>query len=301
MKLPIRSLGLASVLVLPALLFVRAKDAVYSGPQPGEATTPFKSVEIVGADAGKERDVIVGNNGAATALVFVNGLERSMLPLMRVIDDYGARFQDKLKTEFVFLSANQAEGLQRFANSLNSIHLKSRSTLSIDGAEGPGNYGLNKDCLLTIVVARENKVHASFALVQPGIADGGSVLGAIARLIGDENPPTAEQLKAEQEKGQPMKRGTTPAAPGAKDPFPGAVPTDGKLNSLLRQFIRPTNDDAAIDALVTELRAYVKNSPDLTKQAVDGWTRILHFGDHYGTAYSRKQGQALLDEWKKPQ
>ena len=80
-----------------------------------------------------------------------------------------------------------------------------------------------------------------------------------------------------------------------KEEFPGAVPTDPKLNSLLRQFIRPTNDVPAVDKLLADVKSHIKGNPELTKQAVDGWTRILHFGDHYGTDYARKVGREFLE------
>ena len=85
-----------------------------------------------------------------------------------------------------------------------------------------------------------------------------------------------------------------------KEGFPGAVPTDGKLSGLLREFIRPTNDDAAVDRVLAEVKAHIAGNADLKKQAVDGWTRVLHFGDHYGTPYSRKLGLAFLDDLKTP-
>lgn len=287
----------ACLLSFVTALQLRAAEPVFSGPQPGEATTVFKSVDIIGAEAGQERDVITLNNGAASVLVFVHGIERSMLPLMRAVDDYGDKFKDRLKTEFVFLAAERVEGMERYGRSLNSIKLKGRSTLSVDGAEGPGNYGLNKECLLTIIAAKENKAQANFALVQPGIADAERVIAAIAKLIGDEKPPTAAEIAA-----TPGQRGgmTARPPPPGKDPFPGAVPTDGKLQSMLRGYIRKENDDAAIDRMLQEVRDYIKDNADLKKQAVDGWTRILHFKDRYGTPYAVKQGEAFLEELKKP-
>ena len=233
-----------------------------------------------------------------------------MLPLMRVIDSYGDKFKDKLRTEFVFLAEDQVDGRQRFARALNSIRLKTRSTMSTDGIEGPGNYGLNKECLLTILAAKDNRVHANFALVQPGISDGGKVLGAIAKLIGDPHPPTTEQLKAETDKRYQMARSRNAKSKGkmardkkmtpAKPPnnFPGAVPADEKLIGLLRQFIRKENDEKRVDGVLNEVRAHIADNAGLTQQAIDGWTRILHFGDRYGTAYARQKGQAFLAELK---
>jgi len=289
------------LLALCAGLSLQAADPVFSGPQPSEAITAFKSVDITGAAAGTERDVITLNNGAPTVLVFVHGIERSILPLMRAVDDYGDKFKDRLKTEFVFLAAERVGGMEKYAPALNSIKLKGRATLSLDGAEGPGNYGLNKECLLTIIAAKENKAQASFALVQPGIADAEAVIGAIAKMIGDEKPPTAAEIAATpgQRGGMTPKKGERPMEKG-KDPFPGAVPTDGKLQSMLRGYIRKENDDAAIDRMLQGVRDHIKDNADLKQQATDGWTRILHFKDRYGTPYAVKQGEAFLEELKKP-
>lgn len=344
------------------LASVHAAEPVFSGPQPGEKTTPFKAVEINGANAGEERDVITDNGGGATAIVFMHGVERSMMPLLRVIDEYGARRKDSLKTEIIFLNADRLEGEQRAKAVTGSLKTKARVGLSMDGAEGPGNYGLNKDCLMTIVVAKDNTVTANFALGQPGIADAPKVLEALAKVSGDAHPPTVEELNqrpmgrdggggreggmrpggemAERPKpdmarfdlntedglrgavraligevqglraeldavrggnrGPAERQANRPANEGAaKVPFPGAVPTDAELQGLLRRFIRKDNDDATVDGLLAEVRAHIKDNADLKQQAIDGWTRVLHFGDTYGTEYSRTKGQAFLDELKK--
>ncbi|MES2921554.1 MAG: hypothetical protein V4819_08410 [Verrucomicrobiota bacterium] len=345
------------------LASVQAADPVFSGPQPGEKTTPFKVVEITGANADKERDVIADNAGGATALVFMHGIERSMMPLLRVVDEYGALRKDSLKTEIIFLNADRLQGEQRAKNTAGSMKFQSRVGLSLDGAEGPGNFGLNKDCLMTIVMTKDNTVTANFALSQPGIADAPKVLEALAKVSGDANPPTPEQLNqrlmdrnAGDGNGGGMRRGGERAAaapavdltkfdlkseeglrgavqaligevqnlrselnavrggnprraaqregqPGnegaAKAPFPGAVPTDPALEGMLRHFIRPTNDDATVDAILVEVREHIKDNADLKKQAIDGWTRVLHFGETYGTEYARTKGKAFLDELKK--
>ena len=79
----------------------------------------------------------------------------------------------------------------------------------------------------------------------------------------------------------------------------GAVPTDAKLNRLIREFIRPTNDDASVDRLLTEIESHVEGNADLTRQAIAGWTRILHFGDRYGTAHARETARASMERLKK--
>jgi hypothetical protein len=288
--------------LLPLAASVRAADAVYSGPQIGEKTTPFRVREVVGESLGKERDPVTENAGAPTAFVFVSAIERSLVPLLRVVDQYGAERTNRLKTEIVFLFGDRVAGEERLKAAAGSLKLRPRVGLSLDGAEGPGNYGLNKECLMTILAARSNTVMANFALVQPGIVDAPKVIEALAKVCDDANPPTIEQLNERQTArtgGPRMMRentGSKTTRPG--EDFPGAVPADPKLNSLLRQFIRPTNDDAAVDRLRKDIEAYIQGNAELTRQASNGWVRVLHFGDRYGTPYSRKIGQTMLDGMK---
>lgn len=156
---------------------------------------------------------------------------------------------------------------------------------------------------MTILAARENKVTANFALLQPGIADAPKVIAALAKVCGDTNPPTVEQLSERQMVraggGQRMAReGASTNATRPKEDFPGAVPDDAKLNTLLRQMIRPTNDDATVDKLSKDIETHIQGNADLIRQASNGWVRVLHFGERYGTAHSRKLGQEFLDKLK---
>lgn len=122
---------------------------------------------------------------------------------------------------------------------------------------------------------------------------------AVRSLIGEVQSLRKEinELRSKPSSDSPARReaatGNTP-----KEPFPGAPPTDPRLLGLLRQFIQPANSDAAVDKVLGEVEAYIKGNRDLTRQAIDGWTRVLHFGDRYGTAYARKAGQAFVDRLK---
>src|SRR4029434_34956 len=98
----------------------------------------------------------------------------------------------------VFLFADRVAGEERVKAASGSVKLRGRVGLSLDGAEGPCHYVLHKECMMTILAARENKVTANFALVQPGIADAPRVIAALAKVCGDTNPPTVEQLNERQ-------------------------------------------------------------------------------------------------------
>src|SRR5688572_19073020 len=99
----------SSLFALATLINASAADRVFSGPQPGEKTTAFKTLELSGPNAGKERDPITENAGEPTALVFLHAIERSLVPLVRIVDQYGGERKDRLKTEFIFLSADRLE------------------------------------------------------------------------------------------------------------------------------------------------------------------------------------------------
>jgi len=66
---------------------------------------------------------------------------------------------------------------------------------------------------------------------------------------------------------------------------------------MLRSFIQPDNDDAKVDRIAREVEDYVKDNPELTRQAVGGWTRVLYL--KYGTEYARNAGQKLVERLKK--
>lgn len=272
---------------------VHAADPIFSGPQTGEAATVFKVVNLTGEERDKERQV---SADAVTALVFVQGIERSLVPLLHVVDQYGASRKDRMKTEVIFLFPDRLAGEQRGKAVSSSLKLQSKVSLSLDGIEGPGNYGLNKGCLMTILVTKDGKVTDNFALVQPGISDAPKVVEALARACGDTSPPSIEELSGRPTPPDGAERPMRRAGAKNQDPFPGAVPTDEKLVGLLRQFIRPTNDDATVDKVLQDVRAHIMGNADLKKQAIDGWTRVLHFGDRYGTEHARKVGRDFLEE-----
>jgi hypothetical protein len=353
-SLPISHTLLLLTLALSAAsqLSLHSADTIFSGPQPGEKITPFRVLDLSSPEAARERDPVTAHSGEPTVLVFIHGLERSLVPLLRVVDEYGAQRKDRLHTELIFLAADRIEGERRARAAADSLNLQSPKSLSPDGIEGPGNYGLNKDCLMTIVAANNGVAAANFALVQPGIADAPAVLKALADLCGDKSPPSIDDLTnshsarsgaarreaamrrpdaqpeatrppvdweafdLESEAGlrnavqaliaevqflrgelsQARSGDSTAAQQPAQENFPGAVPTDPALQGMLRRFIQPSNDDATVDAVLDEVRAHIGDDVALRRQAIDGWTRILHFGDRYGTPYARRTGQAFLEE-----
>ena len=105
-------------------------------------------------------------------LIFVHEITRPALQLIRPIDHFGAKWADQgLATRIVWLAANPVEAEAFLTRARGSLRFKSPVVISLDGAEGPGNYGLNRKATLTILVAKDDKVVANFAIVQPNETD----------------------------------------------------------------------------------------------------------------------------------
>jgi hypothetical protein len=184
---------LASLLAVCLIAPVRADDPIFSGPQPGEKLSPFRVFLATGERQGKEADLIAEFAGAPTLLVFVHELTRPGAALMRPLEAFQQkRAGDGLKTAFVFLTADRSGMEQRLPLVSRSLRMQTPLAISLDGLEGPGNYGLNRKVQMTVLVAKENVVKASFALVQPNETDAPKVLAEVVKLIGGPVPTLAE-------------------------------------------------------------------------------------------------------------
>jgi hypothetical protein len=209
-------IGVSCVLVS---LVARADDPVFSGPQVGEALTPFKALAFSGPGAGRELELPGEFAGKPTVLVFVHEITRPALQLIRPVDRYAARWADLgLNCRIVWLAADPSQAEQFLERARNSLNLKSPVVIALGGAEGPGNYGLNRNVTLTILVADRGKVAANFAIVQPNATDAPEVLAAVARLVG-KPAPSLDEIKADSGPG-PMR--ARPEAARAAEPRGGA-------------------------------------------------------------------------------
>ncbi|MBT5928049.1 MAG: hypothetical protein HOH33_15690 [Verrucomicrobia bacterium] len=52
-----------------------------------------------------------------------------------------------------------------------------------------------------------------------------------------------------------------------------------------------------MNTVLDQVKAYIKDDTDLTKQAMNGWIRVLHV--KYGTDYAQTQGATFVSELKK--
>jgi hypothetical protein len=248
---------LRSLLLLACLgAAVRADDdPVFSGPQVGEKIVPFKVQGVYDDLAGKEIDFVTAAEGKPTLLIFVHELTRPSLGMTRALTDYAAgRAKDGLATGIVWLAADKSEAEQYLKRARQSLNLKAPVGISVDGIEGPGSYGLNRKVALTILVAKDNKVTANFALVQPSLTEAPAVLGEVVKLIGGKAPTLAD-LAPPQRAGEP----------------------DGRLRELLRAVIQRTASPEevkkaaeAVEQYVGEDKARRQDLGGIAKRVVEG-------------------------------
>jgi hypothetical protein len=232
---------------LLAALGARADDPVFSGPQPGEVLTPFKAQAFSGPRAGLEVELPGEFAGKPTVLIFVHEITRPALQLIRPVDRFAARWAAQgLNCRIVWLAADRAQAEQYLERARNSLDLKSPVVIALGGIEGPGNYGLNRNVTLTILVADAGKVTANFAIVQPNATDAPRVLAAVARLVG-QPAPTPEEIRAESGRGsmRPLPSAARVAAP--KDDDAGTL---ARIEALERKV-------AALTEALNEARARI--------------------------------------------
>jgi hypothetical protein len=241
-------LGLAALLL--AGVGQAEEDKVFSGPQPGEKLPSFKVRGVYDDLEGKDLDFIAQARGKPTVLIFVHKLTRPNMALVRAITKYAfTRKKDDLHTFIVWLSPDRTEAAQYLKRARRSLNFVVPVGISLDGAEGPGAYGLNRKVQLTILVARDNKATANFALVQPGVTDAPAIAEAITRVVGGK-PPTLKELNAlafPRRTAQPAGR-------------------DRRLLRLLRPVVQKTATPEEVQKAVQAVEKYVGDNKRLQRQ-----------------------------------
>lgn len=170
------------------------KDEVFSGPQKGEELPGF-TLKISGEEE-KELDIVKDAAGKPALIIFVHAVTRPSVGMARVLGDYAAtRKTDGLHAGVVFLTADATETKAWIKRASGALPKDVPLGIAEGGQEGPGAYGLNRNVTMTILVAKEGKVTANFALVQPSLqADGPKILKEIVDVLGGGKVPSIEEL-----------------------------------------------------------------------------------------------------------
>lgn len=265
------------------LSLAQAADPVFSGPQPGEKLPAFKVRGVLDETAGKEVDFVTSAGDKPLVLIFVHDVNRQSISLVRVLSGYTvSRAKDGLATGVVWLDADATEAENTLQRIKHALTPKTPTGISLDGREGPGSYGLNRNVQLTILVGKEGKVSANFALVQPSLqADLPKILDEIVKVAGGKVP------KLEELEGMPkMER-----------PVAGQPQQDPNLRGLLSPVIRKSATPEEVDVAAKKVEEYVAKNEATRKEVGRIANTIINAGKlkDYGT----ERAQEYLQKWAK--
>ncbi len=272
-------------LILLATSSSRADDEIFSGLQVGEAFSPFTIRTTLGEQAGQELKVLEKVGDKPVVLIFVHEVNRPSVGLVRTLGDYLAtRHKDGLTSAVVFLSDDATETENWMKRAQQAMPKKIPLGISVDGKEGPGAYGLNRNVTLTILVGKANKVTANFALVQPSLqADAPRIAQAIADVMGDEKAATLAELTAAS--GGRMER---PA------PRPAAA-DNSDLRPLLQPLIQKTASGDDVRQAAAAIEERMEKDADVRRRIGQIAQTIVRSGklENYGTPAA----QVYLKQW----
>jgi hypothetical protein len=223
---------------------------VTSGPQPGEKAPAFNVLLTDGSPV--LREVEQKTSGAAT-VVFLTAVERSAMPLIRIVNWYGAERKTAMDTVMVVLPKDPVAMRDRLPAIVKSLNLKVKFAISSDGPDGPGAYAINSKAMMTILTIRDGKVEGNLALAQPGVADAKNVIGLMAKLSGDEKPPTPDELNA---RNAGPAAGRPAAQRPAANPAPAVAEPDLSTPEAMKKVIGDlVKEVAALKAELAALKA----------------------------------------------
>lgn len=274
------------VLGLSCGTFVRAQEAtVFSGPQPGEKLGQFTARGVFDDLAGKDTDVVARAEGKALLLVFVHDpLTRPSAAVARGLAEYAAKNTAKIDHATIWLNDDRSEAEAYLRRARSSLNLPGTVLVSLDGADGPGVLGLNREVSLTILVARDGMVTGNFALVQPSTTDGPKIVASIAETAGTRAVTQNEFDQLCYGENRAMMR-----RDGAEIPRP-----------LLAAVINKQATAEQVAEAIEKVEEYVRDNPARQKTLGQIARRIVENGklSNYGTQPAQEQLRKWAAQYK---
>jgi hypothetical protein len=287
---------LAVSIFATALIPVSAEDdPVFSGPQPGEKLVSFKIKNVL-TEPAKEVDLIAAADGKPVLIVFFHKRTRPAFGLTNTLMRYAlTRTKAGLTSGVAFLTEDATETENWVKRVRGNFPKGATVGVSQDGIEGPGAYGLNREVELTILIGKNGKTTANFALVQPSLeADGPKIAKALAEVLGDQKPVDLANFGGRQMR----KTDAKPKRPAAN---PRGEPLPPELVAKLRAFINKDNSPEDVDKAATIVEEAIEKDEksrrqvgDVASRVIAGWAKNKN-----EDRYSTKRAREYLKKWAK--
>lgn len=176
-----------------------AAERIFSGPQLGEKVAPFRTADVTGGRKEREFDPVKeAGDGAALYFFFPGDVNRIVAAAIREVAAMAKQGEEHgLKSVFVALHGDQLAADQRLRDVWTSLKPPIPASVSVDGAEGPGSWGLDKRCTVTVVLAKEGKVVFNYAALSASPAEWEKLRAELGSMLG-------AKITARPEGGRPM-------------------------------------------------------------------------------------------------
>jgi hypothetical protein len=332
-----RLVGRLAFVATPMSLLMSPPAQPASGPELGSGLHRVEVYAPTGPRAGSTFDAAQALGTGPAALLFVGEISRNVAPMVRGLDRLASEYGLLGFASFtVFLADDRTAAENQLERSSPALGLRNPMVLSVDGRDGPGSYGINRKCTLTLVLADGGRVVRSVGYTDTGAQDVPQLEAWIAELTGPmprdatglrellaRRYPGSDQalleltaslllqVRRQEENGARMAGANSRrerAAPRpaeatseAGKPREGKAPQDERLRNLLRAVIQQAATPADLDAAFEDIDARVGDDKDLEQQAIDMFKLVLSLG--YGTDDARtrcKSWLALRDKRGEP-
>ena len=244
-------------------------ETLFSGPQPGEPLPALKVRGVGGKKDGEAYDPVAAAKQGVHVLVFQEGDGvglRGLLAFSRVFKLIASHTEQPLACTAVFLQDDIEAAEKKARLILRYLPETTQLTLSSDGRDGPGSYGLNRQVGMTVLVVKDGKVLDNFAFIQPMLYPDAHVVGAIAKALDVKaetmtawvNPTPVDMPGKDSgiamRDGQPMRD------------RPEAARTHGAANDSAVDVARPEADKQRRQAAFREKLGKLVGSGKVTRQ-----------------------------------
>jgi hypothetical protein len=281
--------------LLAALAAAGAQEIPFSGPQRGEPLPPFPVLAVNGAEAGQEVDFLSRFGDAPVLLLFLHQLDRNVESLLLPVERFAQeRAAAGLRTLYVALVPDKVEGERRMRLAIAEMRVFSQVAVSIEGVEGPGAYGLNRQVAVTVLFARNRKVLMNTVLIQPGMTDSIPVLTEVARHVGGRVFNRDELATARRIEFM-MRSRSAPGVPAMRSMMDGEPSELASLLWGLKREAAPTGP--AVDRAVNALRQWAGD--DAQRRAALALRLDIIYPLGYGTPHAQAEIAQLRAELRK--
>jgi hypothetical protein len=213
----------------PASRPAASDEPVLSGPQKGE---PVPAIQVIDVNGGRKERIYDPRRevGDDLAIYFLftgpaRPISRSIGKIDALVREANIRNQrtnkKELKIFFVGLMPDRLEGDRRLRDVWMMLKPDAPANVSVEGVEGPGAWGINKKCSLTVVFGKGGKVVFNHATTSPGDKDDDVIRGALSEALGYEvtsRPAWADTMGGGMMGGGMMGGGMKSADPTDRDP-----------------------------------------------------------------------------------